>query len=159
MMTIEQLLALLADQMNNSHQKLVTAESCTGGGLGYVLTSFPGSSAWYDRGFITYSNESKSQLLDVSELTLAKHGAVSEATAREMAEGALKKSEATISIAITGIAGPDGGSDDKPVGTVWIAWAKTNTPCTAECYHFSGERDMIRKQSIVKALEKLVGNQ
>lgn len=152
--------ALVADigQYFEEHQlKLVTAESCTGGGLGYVITSLPGSSAWYDRGFITYSNASKEELIGVNSLTLNEFGAVSEQTVREMAEGALRESQAQISIAITGIAGPEGGTIDKPVGTVWIAYARRNTETQSFVGIFSGNnRQEIRQQAITLALEKLL---
>lgn len=156
MMTIEQLLLHIANQLKNNQLVLATAESCTGGGLSYILTSLPGSSEWFERGFVTYSNEAKIQMLGVNESTLSIHGAVSEATVKEMAEGALKHSRANLSIAITGIAGPDGGTSDKPVGTVWIAWAKNNTATLTERYYFGGNRETIRKQSIMKAMEKLL---
>ncbi len=100
---------------------LVTAESCTGGGLSQAITSIPGSSEWFERGYVTYSNEAKQELLDVRAETLARYGTVSEEVVSEMAEGALRHSRAHISVAVTGIAGPEGGVPDKPVGTVWLA--------------------------------------
>lgn len=135
---------------------LATAESCTGGGLSYFLTNIPGSSTWFDRGFVTYSNAAKMEMLDVEPLTLEQFGAVSEETAREMAEGALKNSEASVSIAITGIAGPDGGTDEKPVGTVWIAWARhgATTKAHADVYH--GDRTDIRMAAIQTAITVLL---
>src|SRR5690606_25364824 len=102
---------------------LATAESCTGGWVGQVVTSVPGSSAWYDRGFVTYSNAAKTEMLGVPERLLAEHGAVSEAVVCAMAEGALRASRAQVTLAVTGIAGPDGGTAEKPVGTVWFGWA------------------------------------
>ena len=101
---------------------LATAESCTGGGVAQAITEVAGSSAWFERGFVTYSNLSKQQMLGVRESTLMQHGAVSEMTVREMVEGALKHSNAQVALAVSGIAGPDGGTPDKPVGTVWFAW-------------------------------------
>ncbi|MDE2311380.1 MAG: nicotinamide-nucleotide amidohydrolase family protein, partial [Betaproteobacteria bacterium] len=101
---------------------LATAESCTGGGVAQAITDVAGSSAWFERGFIAYSNQAKQQMLGVSEATLNQHGAVSEATVREMAAGALQRSGAHVALAVSGIAGPDGGTPDKPVGTVWFAW-------------------------------------
>lgn len=136
--------------------RLATAESCTGGGLSYWLTSVPGSSDWFERGFVSYSDTSKIEMLEVKPKTLDLFGAVSEQTAREMAEGALHQSDADISIAITGIAGPAGGSPLKPVGTVWIAWAKYGAPTVAEMHLFSGDRQAIRLQTIARALEKLL---
>lgn len=155
-MALDELIAQIATSLKNSKLMLATAESCTGGGLSYVLTSFSGSSDWFERGFVTYSNEAKIEMLGVNESTIQREGAVSEFTAREMAEGALKHSHASMSIAITGIAGPNGGSPDKPVGTVWIAWAKLDAATITELFHFPGDREAIRKQSIMKALDKLL---
>lgn len=136
--------------------KLVTAESCTGGGVSFWITSIPGSSAWFERGFVTYSDLSKTEMLGVKPVTLNKFGAVSEQAAREMAEGALRHSRADVSISITGIAGPSGGSVDKPVGSIWIAWAKREAKTVAKCYHFSGNRQKIRLQVIEEALDKVL---
>jgi len=147
------LLPLIADQLKSAQLKLATAESCTGGGLSFWLTSLAGSSDWFDRGFVTYSDEAKIEILGVDPTTLHKFGAVSEEVAHEMAIGALNQSDANMSVAITGIAGPGGGSQDKPVGTVWIALAKKNkdTPF-AKHFIFSGDREAIRLQTIVEAL-------
>ena len=135
---------------------IATAESCTGGWAAQVITHTAGSSEWFDRGFITYANKAKVDMLGVSEETLAKHGAVSEQTAAEMASGALKNSNALISLAITGIAGPSGGSPGKPVGTVIFAWCiKDETPKTERCL-FSGDREMIRRAAVIHALKGLV---
>lgn len=151
------MLALLAQEVSyalKSHkQVLVTAESCTGGGLGFWLTSVAGSSTWYERGFITYSNQAKMELLGVSQATLQNEGAVSQPTACEMAAGALKNSHADISLAITGIAGPDGGSEEKPVGTVWIGWAGKTFPSGAVSEHFQGDRHTIRLLAIQRAMK------
>ncbi|MBX3709742.1 MAG: CinA family protein [Gammaproteobacteria bacterium] len=136
---------------------LATAESCTGGGLSYWLTSVPGSSDWFERGFITYSNAAKIEMLNVNAQTLEEFGAVSEETAREMAEGALQNSHAHLAIAITGIAGPDGGSAEKPVGTVWMAWSGKNFNTIAHLNVFKGDRQDVRLASIVKAMETLLG--
>ncbi|MEY3219331.1 MAG: hypothetical protein RIT27_688 [Pseudomonadota bacterium] len=132
--------------------KLVVAESCTGGGLGEEITSISGSSMWFDRGFITYSNQAKIEMLKVSPQTLEQKGAVSEETVLEMAAGALKQSAAQLSVAISGIAGPEGGSSEKPVGTVWIAWATTKS-ARAKKYLFKGDRRAIRLQAIEIALK------
>ena len=134
---------------------LATAESCTGGWVGEVVTSVAGSSHWYDRGFITYTNESKQEMLGVSANTLAEYGAVSEQTVREMAAGALKHSRAHITLAISGIAGPEGGSPDKPVGTVCVAWAMLNGLERSHTYRFLGERDDVRRQAVIAALREL----
>jgi nicotinamide-nucleotide amidase len=146
----------LAEQFKSNDLTLVTAESCTGGGLAYWITSVPGSSAWLERGFVTYSQAAKQQLLGVKIETLKNFGSVSEETAREMAEGALKQSEADISIAITGIAGPDGGSVNKPVGTVWFGLAKRDFQTTAWVEIFSGDRQAIRLQAISRALKEVL---
>ena len=153
--TLEQLAIEVGAELKNRQWKLVTAESCTGGGLAYWLTSVPGSSEWYERGFVTYSNLAKKQCLGVKAETLDQFGAVSEHTAREMAEGALQSSNANISIAITGIAGPDGGTAEKPVGTVWIAYSGIHTNTQAIQYFFSGNRQAIREKSIQTVLEYL----
>lgn len=132
------------------------AESCTGGGLAAAITDVPGSSQWFDRGFITYSNESKQQMLGVTQKMIGLFGAVSEAVVRAMAEGVLRNSRADVSVAISGVAGPDGGSLDKPVGTVWIAWGSSAKPTLARCFHFSGDRFEIRQQAVLAGLEGLI---
>ena len=119
---------------------LATAESCTGGWAAQVVTSVSGSSEWFDRGFVTYSNDAKQEMLGVSASTLERHGAVSEETARAMADGALLRSRARMTLAITGIAGPTGGSPDKPVGMVWFAWAM-NGETRTQLARFSGDRE------------------
>lgn len=139
--------ALLARKM-----QLATAESCTGGGIGKVVTDIAGSSVWFDCGFITYSNASKHDLLGVQLATLEVHGAVSEATVREMAQGALARSRADVTLAVTGIAGPGGGSPDKPVGLVWFAWSVRNGATHAARELFSGDRAAVREQSVIRAL-------
>ena len=131
---------------------LATAESCTGGWVGEVVTSVAGSSHWYDRGFITYTNESKQDMLNVSAQTLGEFGAVSEQTVREMAEGALKFSRADIALAISGIAGPGGATPGKPVGTVCMAWALRNGSGELQTFHFQGDRAEVRRQAVVAAL-------
>jgi len=134
---------------------LACAESCTGGGIAAALTDVAGSSAWFDRGFVTYSNEAKQEMLGVSAETLAHHGAVSRETVLEMARGALAHSRAQLSVAVSGIAGPTGGTPDKPVGTVWIAWA-TADGGSAVCEHFPGDRAAVRAATIDSALNGLV---
>jgi nicotinamide-nucleotide amidase len=135
---------------------LSVAESCTGGWLAQVLTSVPGSSRWFERGYVTYSNLSKQELLGVEAATIAEHGAVSSATALEMAAGVLARTPAQFSVAITGIAGPDGGTPSKPVGTVFIAWGRRGVG--AECRHctFPGDRTEVRRQAVVMALHGLL---
>ncbi len=143
--------ALLAKQ-----HKLATAESCTGGWVSQAITAIAGSSQWFDCGFITYSNESKQRLLGVSEQLLEQYGAVSEAVVAAMAEGALQYSHADISIAITGIAGPSGGSAEKPVGTVCFAWASRQTATKVKTRHFIGDRQSIREQAVMYCLQGLL---
>ena len=130
----------------------VTAESCTGGWIAQVITSVPGSSAWFDRGYITYSNAAKTEMLGVPAELLTAHGAVSEAAVRAMADGALRASRAQVALAVTGIAGPDGGTPDKPVGTVWFGWALPDAPTRAERRQLAGDRDAVRRQSVAIAL-------
>lgn len=155
--SIEQLVTETSKLLLQHRLKLATAESCTGGGLSYWLTTSPGSSDWFERGFVTYSNAAKIDLLGVSAATLAQSGAVSAETASAMAEGALQNSQAEVSIAITGIAGPSGGTAEKPIGTVWIAWAQQDRPTQTECYVFTGDRQAIRTRAIEQALTGLLG--
>jgi nicotinamide-nucleotide amidase len=132
---------------------LTTAESCTGGWIGEVVTMISGSSAWYDRGFITYTNAAKQQMLGVKAVTLREHGAVSEPVVREMAAGALAASGAQIAVSVSGVAGPTGGTPDKPVGTVCIGWARKGGAVRAETCRFDGDREAVRRQSVVRALK------
>jgi len=136
-------------------KRMVTAESCTGGWVAEVITAVPGSSSWFERGFVTYSDAAKQEMLGVSAGTLADHGAVSEQTVREMAEGALVFSHAQLSVAISGVAGPTGGSRDKPVGTVWLAWAGGGPTVTLRAA-FRGSREAVRRQAVAAALEGLL---
>jgi nicotinamide-nucleotide amidase len=135
---------------------LATAESCTGGWAAQVITHTAGSSGWFERGFVTYSNEAKIDMLGVRPETLQRFGAVSPETAAEMATGALKKSNALFSLAITGIAGPTGGSPGKPVGTVCFAWCRVGEVAAAETALFAGDREAIRRQAVVYALRGLL---
>jgi nicotinamide-nucleotide amidase len=132
---------------------LTTAESCTGGWIGEAITMISGSSTWYDRGFITYTNRAKQQMLGVGAATLRDHGAVSEATVLEMAAGALAASSAQIAVAVSGVAGPTGGTPDKPVGTVCIGWARKGDEVRAETCRFDGDREAVRRQSVIRALK------
>ncbi len=134
---------------------LATAESCTGGWISQVITEIAGSSAWFDRGYITYSNTAKTEMLGVTTKTLDAYGAVSAQTAEEMVNGALTKSTADCAIAVTGIAGPDGGTPEKPVGTVFIAWAYRNQASIVIKKHFNGSRHEIRLQTVKAALQGL----
>ena len=135
--------------------RLVTAESCTGGWVSMALTAVAGSSDWFERGYVTYSNVAKQDDLGVQEETLRRHGAVSEETAREMAAGALKRGGAQVALAITGIAGPTGGSPAKPVGTVCFAWAH-GSKISSETRRFDGDRESVRRQSVLHALKGLL---
>jgi len=143
-------------RLKASGAKLATAESCTGGWVAQAVTAISGSSAWFERGFVTYSNEAKQEMLGVKRSTLKKHGAVSEETAREMAKGALKKSRATIAVAVTGVAGPTGGTPGKPVGMVCFSWA-TKKALRSETRRFRGNRERVRRQSVVHALKGVLG--
>lgn len=131
---------------------LASAESCTGGWVGEAVTAVAGSSHWFDRGFITYTNESKQEMLGVSAATLAEFGAVSEPTVREMAAGALKHSHAQVALAISGIAGPGGATPTKPVGTVCIAWGLGSGAARSQTFHFNGDRSAVRRQAVVAAM-------
>jgi nicotinamide-nucleotide amidase len=132
---------------------LATAESCTGGWAAQVVTAVPGSSQWFDRGFVTYSNAAKQEMLGVRSDTLERFGAVSEETVREMAEGALARSHAQITLAISGIAGPGGGTEEKPVGTVCFAWAAAGRMVVTYTAHFIGDRTAVRWQAVTQALQ------
>jgi nicotinamide-nucleotide amidase len=143
----------VAHALKSAGAVLVTAESCTGGWVAQVLTAVPGSSAWFERGFVTYSNDAKHELLGVRSETLALHGAVSEATAREMAQGALAHGKGDIALSVTGVAGPSGGTESKPVGTVCFGWVRAGAAVCTETRHFSGDRESVRRQAVVRALD------
>lgn len=136
--------------------KLALAESCTGGWICQCITGIPGSSKWFDRGFVTYSNAAKIEMLGVDESTLQTFGAVSAETARNMAAGALRHSDADIALAVTGIAGPDGGTPEKPVGLVYLAWQKKSSDCRCIEQRFEGGRQQVRYQTVHKALRCLL---
>jgi nicotinamide-nucleotide amidase len=137
--------------------KVATAESCTGGLIAAAITGVSGSSGWFDRGFVTYSNEAKVDMLGVRAATLAAHGAVSEAAAREMATGALAQSGADLAVAVTGVAGPLGGTPQKPVGMVCVAWATREGGVDAVTHRFEGDRAAVREATVVAALSGLLG--
>lgn len=142
----------LSQYLLKSNALIATAESCTGGWLAQCITSIAGSSAWFDRGFITYSNQAKMDMLGVKAETLAQFGAVSAEVAMQMTAGALQYSVADYAIAIMGIAGPTGGSLEKPIGSVYIAWQKKHHPAKVTLAHFHGDREQIRKQAVYQAL-------
>jgi len=135
---------------------MAAAESCTGGWIAKCITDVAGSSEWFDRGFVTYSNQAKMEMLGVQSVTLDRHGAVSEETVREMTAGALTNSRAQVAVAVSGIAGPGGGTPDKPVGTVWLAWQLEEQPCQTRRWMFEGDREAIRLQAVLRALEGLL---
>jgi len=151
----EPLIDSLANGLTARNWQLVTAESCTGGWIAKIITDRAGSSDWFDRGFVTYSNASKQDMLGVLSETLESHGAVSRETVLEMAGGALANSTAQLSVAVSGIAGPGGGTIDKPVGTVWLAWGAPEG-LEAVCEHFSGDREQIRIKAVERALRGLL---
>ncbi|UTV28201.1 CinA family protein [Photobacterium atrarenae] len=152
MAEVAQLARELGEALSRQGWMATTAESCTGGGVSMAITEIAGSSVWFDRAFVTYSNEAKQQMLGVAAATLAEHGAVSEAVAAEMATGALVHSDASISVSVSGIAGPGGGSVLKPVGTVCFSWADRTGWTASETCHFAGDRQAVRTQAIEKAL-------
>lgn len=132
--------------------KLVAAESCTGGWIAKCITDVAGSSEWFDRGFVTYTNEAKEQMLGVPKLQLIDYGAVSEQVVKAMASGALENSDATIAVSVSGIAGPEGGSAEKPVGTVWIGWQTKDSEPVAGHFCFKGDREAVRREAVIVAL-------
>ena len=155
----------LAQALRSRGLHLATAESCTGGLIAAACTALPGSSEWFERGFVVYSNESKADLLGVPAAAIAEHGAVSEVVARAMAEGALRRSTAQLSVAVTGVAGPGGGTPAKPVGTVWLAVGRSAGPSGAAAistaavrFQFSGDRDQVRQSTVSEALRALLGS-
>ena len=150
----------LADQLCQRQAFVATAESCTGGGIAQALTAVAGSSAWFDAGFVTYSNQAKSRMLDVPAEVITEYGAVSEAVVKAMVAGAVANSEASYAVAVSGVAGPGGGSPEKPVGTVWIAWGGHSDgeadAIQADCFLFDGDREAVREQTIDAALSRLL---
>jgi nicotinamide-nucleotide amidase len=154
--TLTRLAAAIGARLKARGSMLATAESCTGGWVAQAVTSVSGSSDWFERGFVTYSNDAKREMLGVRAETLERFGAVSEETAREMALGALAASRAQLAVAITGVAGPTGGTPAKPVGMVCLAWASKEGRVDAVTKHFVGTREEVRRQSVVCALEGLL---
>jgi nicotinamide-nucleotide amidase len=152
--TIQRIQALSAFLINKNWF-MATAESCTGGLIAAACTDLAGSSAWFERGFVTYSNAAKTELLGVPAELIAQHGAVSEPVVRAMAAGAVAHSHAQVAVAVTGVAGPTGGSPDKPVGTVWLGWS-VGGHITTECRHFGGDRAAVRAATVDHALARLV---
>ena len=147
----------LADVLKQRELTIATAESCTGGWVAKVLTDRAGSSSYVLAGLVTYSNDAKRGLLGVTELSLGEHGAVSEPVVREMVAGALAATGADVAVAISGVAGPGGGSDDKPVGTVWFAWGRSAADTEAVVEQFQGDRDQVRRQAVLYVLQGVRG--
>jgi nicotinamide-nucleotide amidase len=154
--TIDTGIAKIAQKLVLSAQKLVTAESCTGGMIAAACTDLAGSSQWFERGFVTYSNEAKIEALGVDRATVTAHGAVSEPVVRAMALGAIAHSQAQVAVAVTGVAGPTGGSRSKPVGTVWFGFVVGGV-CSTECQLFSGDRAAVRTATVAHAVRRLQG--
>lgn len=153
---IYELAKALVQELADSHQVIALAESCTGGWIGKALTDVPGSSDVFHYGLVSYSNGAKESLLGVQLATLEEHGAVSEAVVIEMAQGAIQLSGANIAVAVSGVAGPGGGSAEKPVGTVWFAWAVRDgnkTQTSTSCEHFAGDRELVRELTVAHALQ------
>ena len=153
---LEALAARLGAALLTRGERLATAESCTGGWIGQCVTAIAGSSEWFDRGFVTYSNDAKQEMLGVPHQTLRREGAVSEATAAAMVEGAISRSRAQWAVAVSGIAGPSGGSPAKPVGTVCFAWAGPEGWCLVETCCFEGDREAVRARTVAHALAVLL---
>jgi nicotinamide-nucleotide amidase len=151
-----ELAARAGRELHSRGLMLATAESCTGGWIAEAVTMIPGSSAWFERGFVTYTYISKREMLAVKESTLEKHGAVAEPVVLEMVEGALKASHAQVAVAVSGVAGPSGGTPQKPVGTVCLAWGLKDRAPFAETRHFPGDREEVRRASVVHALTVLI---
>ena len=150
---MHQMVAQVGAALQAHGMMLATAESCTGGGVASAVTEIAGSSGWFDRGFVTYSNQAKIDMLGVSPDTLARFGAVSEAIVREMVDGALRRSQSQVALAVSGIAGPGGGTIEKPVGMVWFAWGIRDDVCVARLHQFAGNRAEIRAQAVRIALQ------
>jgi len=152
----DRLVEQLATLLLHKGWRMATAESCTGGWIAKCCTDRAGSSAWFDRAYIAYSNEAKMDMLAVKPGVLQQYGAVSEVVARQMAQGALLASGVEAALAVTGIAGPDGGSAEKPVGLVWFAWAIRGQNASSDCREFGGDRESVRRQSVLHALRGLL---
>ncbi|MGO2200917.1 CinA family protein [Pseudomonas helleri] len=153
--SLSQLAAELGRHLQTLNAHVTTAESCTGGGIAEAITRIAGSSAWFEAGFVTYSNQQKTRQLDVPQALFSQVGAVSREVVEAMVRGAQAHSDARFAVAVSGVAGPGGGSPEKPVGTVWLAWG-VGDEVTAECRHFPGDRDEVRRQTVIAALEGLI---
>ena len=151
-----QLSSLLGERLLAKGWHLATAESCTGGGIAAAITSIAGSSSWFEYGIVSYANSAKEKLLQVSSQTLLEHGAVSQAVVEEMVAGVFALSGADIAVAVSGVAGPTGGTAGKPVGTVWFAWGLASGEINSECFHFVGDRTAVQSQAVVQGLTGLL---
>ena len=154
--TIIQLSTALAQRLSQRGWRVAAAESCTGGGISAAITAIPGSSAWFEYGIVSYANQAKHKLLQVSTRTLDEQGAVSEAVVREMLKGVLALAGADVAVAVSGIAGPTGGTADKPVGTVWFAWGLASGEVRTQLLHFTGDRQSVQQQSVAQGLRGLL---
>ena len=153
---LKEKISVLAKLLQLNNLKLATAESCTGGLLSKLVTDLSGSSSWFSRGLVTYSNLSKQEILGVNLETLEKYGAVSQQTVEAMVDGLFASDEVSIGVSISGIAGPDGGTTEKPIGTVWIAWRLQSGAATSQCFLFAGNRDQVRQQAALEAIKGLI---
>ncbi len=153
---LQSLAARLGQQLLSRKLKMATAESCTGGWIAKIITDIDGSSGWFEGGIVSYSNALKQQLLEVPEAQLIEHGAVSRPVVESMACGVLKQTGSQLAVAVSGIAGPGGGTAEKPVGTVWLAWASSDGMLKSECCHFKGDRSQVRWQTVEYALRGLL---
>lgn len=151
-----QLSSLLGERLLAKGWQLATAESCTGGGIAAAITAIAGSSSWFEYGIVSYANSAKEKLLQVNSQTLLEHGAVSQAVVEEMVAGVLALSGADIAVAVSGVAGPTGGTAEKPVGTVWFAWGLASGEIYSECFHFVGDRTAVQSQAVVQGLTGLL---
>jgi nicotinamide-nucleotide amidase len=151
-----QLSELLGQKLQARNWRVATAESCTGGGIAAAITAVAGSSAWFEYGIVSYANQAKQTLLNVGSETLAREGAVSRAVVEQMLAGVLVLSSADIAVAVSGIAGPSGGTSEKPVGTVWFAWGLATGEIFSECFHFSGDRNTVQQQAVAQGLSGLL---
>jgi nicotinamide-nucleotide amidase len=152
----EYLAGLLGQRLSSRNAIVATAESCTGGGIAQAITGVAGSSQWFTHGFVTYNNQAKTQLLGVPAKLIIEQGAVSQAVVEAMAVGAAKQAQSDYAVSVSGIAGPDGGSPEKPVGTVWIGWKLPENTVLSQLFVFEGDRNSIRNQTVEKALEELI---
>ncbi len=148
--------SLLGEKLLANGWRVATAESCTGGGIAAAITAVAGSSSWFECGIVSYANSAKEKLLHVNPQTLLEHGAVSQAVVEEMVAGVLNLSDADIAVAVSGVAGPTGGTAEKPVGTVWFAWGLASGEIYSKCFHFVGDRSSVQSQAVVQGLGGLL---